>query len=55
MVVTPNNVADHLRTWKNRWSRISRVKNLSGSGWDDLKIVILDKEVVDAYVEVIDL
>lgn len=34
----------------------SKLKNLSGSSWDNnLKMVVLDQEVADAYVKIVEL
>jgi hypothetical protein len=34
-VVSPTQVYNHLRKWRQKWSRVSKLKDLSGALWDD--------------------
>jgi hypothetical protein len=34
-VVSPTQVYNHLRKWKQKWSRVSKLKDLSGALFDD--------------------
>ncbi|CAN6197600.1 unnamed protein product [Urochloa humidicola] len=35
VVVTGNQVYNHLRKWRGRWTKIARLKDLSGANWDE--------------------
>jgi len=43
--VTPTQVYNHLRKWRQRWGTISKLKDLSGAlFYDEVKAIILDLE-----------
>jgi hypothetical protein len=43
--VSPTQVYNHLRKWRQKWSRISKLKDLSGALWDgDVNAIMLDQE-----------
>jgi hypothetical protein len=38
-------VYNHLRKWRQKWSRVSKLKDLSGALWDsDSNAILLDQE-----------
>jgi hypothetical protein len=44
-VVSPTQVYNHLRKWRQKWSRISKLKDLSGALWDnDVHAIMLDQD-----------
>ena len=43
--VSPTQVYNHLRKWWQKWSRVSKLKDLSGALWDsDSNAILLDQE-----------
>ncbi|KAJ1274686.1 hypothetical protein BS78_05G080600 [Paspalum vaginatum] len=45
-------VYNHLRKWRSKWAKISKLKNLSGALWDDTNYVIsLDQEQYNGHVQ----
>ena len=43
--VSPTQVYNHLRKWRQKWSRVSKLKDLSGALWDsDSNAILLDQE-----------
>jgi methionine salvage enolase-phosphatase E1 len=44
-VVSPTQVYNHLRKWRHKWSRVSKLKDLSGALWDDqIHVIMLEQE-----------
>jgi hypothetical protein len=44
-VVSPTQVYNYLRKWRQKWPRISKLKDLSGALWDsDVNAIMLDQE-----------
>jgi hypothetical protein len=35
VVVTPTQVYNHLRKWKQKWAKVAKLKDLSGATFDD--------------------
>ncbi|KAJ0985961.1 hypothetical protein J5N97_004317 [Dioscorea zingiberensis] len=49
---TPENVENHYRTLKSRFSEIKKARDLSGAGWnDELKMIVLDPIVCKVYTD----
>ncbi|KAF0929916.1 hypothetical protein E2562_026725 [Oryza meyeriana var. granulata] len=43
--ISGTQVYNHLRKWRSRWMRITRLKDLSGALWDDQNnMIVLEKE-----------
>ncbi|KAK3151834.1 hypothetical protein QOZ80_3AG0251250 [Eleusine coracana subsp. coracana] len=43
--VTATQVYNHLRKWRQRWGKVSKLKDLSGAQWDDdTKSIVLEHE-----------
>uniref|UniRef100_A0A0E0LJE0 Myb/SANT-like domain-containing protein n=1 Tax=Oryza punctata TaxID=4537 RepID=A0A0E0LJE0_ORYPU len=43
--ISGTQVYNHLRKWRTRWVRITRLKDISGALWDDqLSMIVLDEE-----------
>jgi hypothetical protein len=40
-IVTSTQVYNHLRKWRQKWSRVSKLKDLSGALWDDYTHAIM--------------
>ncbi|KAJ3693360.1 hypothetical protein LUZ60_008840 [Juncus effusus] len=50
--VSESNVSNHIRTLKNKWSQIKKLKDMSGNGWDDNeKKIIVDETEYRTYVQ----
>ena len=44
-VVSPTQVYNHMRKWRQKWARISKLKDLSGALWDsDVNAIMLEGE-----------
>ncbi|CAD6260160.1 unnamed protein product [Miscanthus lutarioriparius] len=44
-VVSPTQVYNHLRKWRQKWARVSKLKDLSGAVWDDqAHAIMLEQE-----------
>jgi len=44
-VVSPTQVYNHLRKWRQKWARVSKLKELSGALWDDqAHAIMLEQE-----------
>ena len=44
-VVSPTQVYNHLRKWRQKWARVARLKDLSGALWDsDANAIMLDED-----------
>jgi hypothetical protein len=42
-VVSPTQVYNHLRKWRQKWAKVAKLKYLSGALWDtDLSAIMLD-------------
>ena len=51
--VTGQQVYNHLRKWRSRWQKICRLKDISGSNWDETNFVItLNEEHYNGHVKV---
>ena len=43
--VSPTQVYSHLRKWRQKWSRVCKLKDLSGALWDsDTNAIMLEQE-----------
>ena len=50
---TGEQVKNHLKTWQRRFAKISRLRRLSATGWDENNCIItLDDEHYNSYVQV---
>jgi methionine salvage enolase-phosphatase E1 len=53
-VVSPTQVYNHLRKWRQRWGKVSKLKDLSGALWDnDLHAIMLDVEHYQNHIKVV--
>jgi hypothetical protein len=44
-VVSPTQVYNHLRKWRQKWTRISKLKDLSAAFWDnDIHAIMLEQD-----------
>ena len=51
--VTSTQVYNHLRKWRARWVKISKLRDISGSLWDDTNFVIsLEEEHYLGHIKV---
>ena len=51
--VTATQVYNHLRKWRQRWGRVTKLKDLSGALWDDdTKAIMLDQDHYAGHVKV---
>ena len=51
--VTGQQVYNHLLKWRSRWQKICRLKDISGSNWDETNFVItLNEEHYNGHVKV---
>jgi hypothetical protein len=51
--VTGTQVYNHLRKWRQRWVRVSKLRELSGANWDaDLNMISLEEEHYKGHVKV---
>jgi len=51
--VTPTQVYNQLRKWRQRWGRISKLRDLSGALFDDeVKAIMLDPEHYQGHIKV---
>lgn len=51
--ISGTQVYNHLRKWRQRWVRITRLKDLSGALWDDqTSTIILEEEHYMGHVKV---
>ena len=40
-IVSPTQVYNHLRKWRQKWQKVSKLKDLSGALWDDQNYAIM--------------
>jgi hypothetical protein len=53
MEYIPTQVYNHLRKWRQRWSRISKLRDLSGALFDDeVKAIMLDPKHYLGHIKV---
>jgi hypothetical protein len=53
-VVSPTQVYNHLRKWRQRWGKVSKLKDLSGALWDnDMHAIMLDVEHYQNHIKVV--
>jgi hypothetical protein len=53
IVVSVQQIYNHLRKWRQRWAKIVRLKDLSGAFWDeDLHMIVLDDEHIIGHTKV---
>ncbi|CAM0906100.1 unnamed protein product [Alopecurus aequalis] len=45
VVVSSTQVYNHLRKWRMRWIQVSKLRDLSGAGWDEETLTIILEEV----------
>jgi hypothetical protein len=44
-IVSPTQVYNHLRKWRQKWSKVAKLKDLSGALWDsDTNAIMLEQE-----------
>jgi hypothetical protein len=44
-VVSPTQVYNHLRKWRQKWAKVAKLKDLSGAIWDDTtKAIMLETD-----------
>jgi hypothetical protein len=54
-VVSPTQVYNHVRKWRQKWSRIRKLKDLSGALWDnDVHAIMLDQEHYLGHCKVVE-
>jgi len=52
--VSSTQVDNHLRKWRQRWGRISKLKDLSGALWDEeVRAIMLDPEHYIGHIKVL--
>jgi hypothetical protein len=52
-VVSPTQVYNHLRKWKQKWSRVYKLKDLSGANFDeDVHAIMLDPDHYHGHYKV---
>ena len=52
--VSPTQVYNHLRKWRQRWGRICKLKDLSGALWDEkVRAIMLDPEHYIGHIKVL--
>ena len=52
--VSSTQVYNHLRKWRQRWGRISKLKDLSGALWDvEVRAIMLDPEDYIGHIKVL--
>ncbi|KAK3144372.1 hypothetical protein QOZ80_4AG0312190 [Eleusine coracana subsp. coracana] len=50
--VTSTQVYNHLRKWRQRWMRVSKLRELSGANWDeDLCMITLEEEHFKGHIK----
>ena len=53
IVVSVQQIYNHMRKWRQRWAKIVRLKDLSGAFWDeDLHMIVLDDEHLIGHTKV---
>lgn len=51
--VSGTQVYNHLRKWRAKWVKITRLRDISGSLWDDNQcMIVLDEEHYKGYIKV---
>jgi methionine salvage enolase-phosphatase E1 len=51
--VTGTQVYNHLRKWRQRWVKVSKLKELSGANWDDdVYMISLEGEHYMGHIQV---
>jgi hypothetical protein len=51
--VTSTQVYNHMRKWRLRWIHISKLRDLSGSPWDeDISNIMLEVDYYQGYITV---
>jgi methionine salvage enolase-phosphatase E1 len=51
--VSGNQVYNHLRKWRQRWIRVTKLRELSGALWDDeLHMISLDEQHYSGHIKV---
>jgi hypothetical protein len=49
-------VYNHLRKWRQKWAKVSKLKDLSGALWDnDVHAIMLDGEHYSGHIKVVNL
>jgi methionine salvage enolase-phosphatase E1 len=44
-IVSPTQVYNHQRNWRQKWSKVAKLKDLSGALWDsDTNVIMLEQE-----------
>ena len=52
-IVSPTQVYNHLRKWRQKWQKVSKLKDLSGALWDDQNYAImLDNDHYFGHIKV---
>src|SRR5688572_28045646 len=51
--VNSTEVYNHLRKWRQRWVKISKLRELSGASWDgDNSMIVLEEEHYNSHIKV---
>jgi len=51
--VTSTQVYNHLRKWRQRWVKLSKLRDLSGAQWDeDNCMIVLEEEHYNGHTKV---
>ena len=51
--LTDTQISNHNRTWRRKYKKIVKLKQLSGAGWDEEKfIIVLDHEHYTSHIHV---
>ena len=52
-IVSPTQVYNHLRKWRQKWAKVAKLRDLSGALWDnDLSAITLDVEHYSNHIKV---
>jgi hypothetical protein len=52
-VVSPTQVYNHLRKWRQKWAKVAKLKDLSGVLWDsEFNAIMLDVEHYSNHIKV---
>ena len=52
--VTGTQIYNHLRKWRQKWVRISKLRELSGALWDEVhSMIVLEEEHYNGHMKVL--
>ena len=53
VIISETQVYNHMRSWRAKWTRIYRLRNLSGLTWDHLdRVIKMGREEYDTYIQI---